>query len=139
MLNTKSIEQFETHIDGLYAFRVNEKITREDLRAMADVMNDAFDVRDEVDMLISLKASDGADFDATFDTEIIKANFRALTKVRNYCVAYAPGNAEKIMNLLSRVLPVEAKTFGSEHNALQHLRAQAKKREEEKSSDKKAA
>jgi hypothetical protein len=124
MLNTGSIEQFEPHIPGLYAFRITGEVKRDDLEAMAKTMNEAFDHNDEVDMLVSFKSDEGAEFGAGLSLEAIKSQFRGLSGVRNYCVAQAPDNAAKVVDLFGKLLPVDAKTFSSEHNALQHLRAQ---------------
>lgn len=124
MLRTNSIEQFATHIPGTYGFRITEKIAGDDLEAMAETMNRAFDNRDEVDMLISFKSDEGAELSAGLNGEVIKAQFRALSKVRNYCVVQAPDAPEKLIKFFDNVLPVKARSFDSEHNALEHLRAQ---------------
>jgi len=125
MINTASIEQFETHVPGVYAFRVKDEVTREDLEAMAQTMNTAFDRLDELDMLISFKSDLGSEFGANLDAEVLKAQFRSISKVRNYCVAGAPEAAEAAIRFFRHLIPVEAKTFDSEHNAIEHLRAQS--------------
>jgi len=124
MLITKSVEEFATHIHGVYAFRITGELTNEDLNALATKMNSAFDRMEQVDMLISFRSDEGVEFGAGFDAEVIKSQFRAITNVRNYCVAYAPDTAKTLIEVFDNILPVKATTFESEHNALEHLRAQ---------------
>ena len=124
MLKTQSIEQFATHIHGAYAFRVTGKVSREDMEEMAEVMNQAFDGLDKVDMLVSFHSEDGSELTAGLSSETIKAQFRAVNKVRNYCVVRAPGAGEQVIEMFDSILPVDAQTFSSEHNALEFMKAQ---------------
>ena len=124
MLRTQAIEQFATHLYGVFAFRITDRLTREDLKEMAETMNRAFDHHEEIDLLISFRTDEDAELIAGLSAEAIKAQFRALSKVRNYCVAYAPEGAEAMIEFFDNILPVKARTFASEHNALEHLRAQ---------------
>ncbi|EAQ98823.2 STAS/SEC14 domain-containing protein [Congregibacter litoralis] len=124
MLRTQSIEEFATHLHGVYGFRVKGEISSKDLEDMAERMNQVFDRMDKVDMLVSFENDEGAELGAGLNVEVIKAQFRALTSVRNYCVAYAPESAKSLIEFFDNILPVKARAFGSEHNALEHLRAQ---------------
>ncbi|GAB5413688.1 MAG: hypothetical protein Cons2KO_12910 [Congregibacter sp.] len=124
MLRTKSIEEFATHIYGVYAFRITGEVQGEDLEAMANKMNQVFDRMEQVDMLVSFKNDEGAELTAALNIEVIKAQFRALSNVRNYCVVHAPESSKKTIEFFDSILPVKASTFSSEHNALEHLRAQ---------------
>lgn len=126
MLKTNAIEQFETHIDGVYAFRITQQIARDDLKGMAEIMNKAFDERGELDMLLCFESEEGATLGAGLDVGVIKAQFRALANVRNYCVANASSTTNSVVDFFSMLIPVEAKIFNSEHNALEHLKAQAR-------------
>lgn len=124
MLRTTSIEEFATHIHGVYAFRIVGEVTGEDLEAMAEKMNSVFDRMDKVDMLVSFKSDAGTELTAGLNVEVLKAQFRALTNVRNYCVTHAPESSSKLIEFFDNILPVKARSFSSEHNALEHLRAQ---------------
>lgn len=124
MLNTKSIEQFDTKLYGTFAFRIKAEIRDDDLEAMADVMNKAFDALDEVDMLLVFQSDEGSEFGAGMNFDVLKSRFRAISNVRNYCVANAPDNAESMIEFFNKLMPVDARTFNSEHNALEYLRAQ---------------
>lgn len=124
MIRTDSIEQFDTAIDGTFAFRIKGELTRDDLEVMAEALNNVFDRREEIDLLISFRTDEAAQLSSGLSMESVKAQFRAVTKVRNYCIAYAPDSAKKIIEIFDGILPVKARTFASEHNALEHLRAQ---------------
>ena len=125
MIHTDAIKQFDSKIDGVFAFRVTSEVGREDMSAMAQVMNDAFDRFDEVDMLICFENNDGAQLGAGLSAEAAKAQFRAISKIRNYCVVNAPEGAENLIAMFDAIMPVDAQTFASEHNALEHLRTQS--------------
>ncbi len=126
MLNTQAVEHFDTHLEGVFAFRINARLTNDDLQAMARVMNTAFDTYDEVDMLLVFNTDADSEFGAGLNGEAIKAQFRALTNVRNYCVSGAPDAADSMIKFFDKIMPVNASTFESEHNALEYLRAQPK-------------
>jgi hypothetical protein len=91
---------------------------------MAETMNTKFDRMDSVDMLLSFQCDEGAEAGAGLSFEVLKSQFRSLSKVRNYCVVQAPGNADSVIAFFDKLLPVNARNFSSEHNALEHLRSQ---------------
>ena len=48
------------------------------------------------------------------DGDVITSRFRALRHVSRYAVIGAPANAAKMINLMDKVIPVEAKAFDTE-------------------------
>lgn len=124
MVHTKAIDQFETHIHGVYAFRITGELGGDDLQLMAKTMNTAFDRMEEVDMLIAFQSDEGAKFGAGLSLEVLKSQFRSVSNVRNYCVVNAPSTAESVVEFFDNLLPIKARSFSSEHNALEYLRAQ---------------
>lgn len=124
MLITDSVEQFDSGIEATFAFRITGEVQSEDLEAMAEVMNRAFDRTPKVDMLVVFKSDEGSEFGAGIRPEVMKSQFRALFQVRNYCVVKAPEAAATLIEVFDNIVPLDARTFESEHNALEYLRAQ---------------
>lgn len=106
-----AITQIPTDNPKVYAFRVVGHIEDDDEEALAEYMNDAFDMNDKVDMLLDLSAYTGSDWDAMFDGDVIKSRFRALRKVGRYAVIGAPDGAARMINVMDKIIPVDAKAF----------------------------
>lgn len=125
MLTTANIKEFDAGLPRTYAFRIFDEVTQDDMEAMSARMNDAFD-RDEgqVDMLLVFRTSKTSEMGAGWSAEAMKAQGRSLSNVRNYVVANAPGQAGGIVETMGKVLPVEAKSFETEEEAIEWLKTQ---------------
>lgn len=125
MLTTANIEEFDAGVPRTFAFRIHDQVTRKDMEAMSERMNDVFDGDDgKVDMLLSFRTNKTSETGASWSGEAMKAQGRSLSNVRNYVVANAPGQAGGIVESMGKVMPVEAKSFDTEEDALAWLREQ---------------
>ncbi|SFJ71339.1 STAS/SEC14 domain-containing protein [Jannaschia pohangensis] len=107
-----AIQQIPTTSPTVYAFRVSGHIDDDDSEALAKFMLAAFDRHDDkIDMLLDLTGFTGSDWDSIFDGDVIKSRFRALSGVRRYAVIGAPSAAATMIDLMDKVIPVEAKSF----------------------------
>ncbi|MFL4469505.1 STAS/SEC14 domain-containing protein [Tateyamaria armeniaca] len=126
MLKTQGITQIATDRTDLFAFRISGKITDDAMEDMAEYMNDVFDAHAEkVDMLMIFDHFDGSEFGASWDWDVIKSRFKAISNVDRYVVVGAPDNAEKMIRFMDSILPVKAETFDDEAVAWRSLQAQA--------------
>ena len=126
MFNTPGITQIATDRPDLYAFRISGKISDDAMEDMAEHMNAVFDAhKDKVDMLMIFDNFEGTEFGASWDWDVIKSRFRALSHVDRYVVVNAPGSADKMIDIMDRILPVQAETFDDEALAWQSLQARA--------------
>lgn len=129
MLTTPNIKEFDAGLSRTYAFRIFDEVTREDMKAMSERMNDAFDRDDgEVDMLLVFRTNETSETGAGWSGESLKAQGRSLSNVRNYVVANAPGQAGGIVETMGKVMPVEATSFDTEEEAIAWLKAQPRPR-----------
>jgi hypothetical protein len=125
MLTTANIEEFDPGLPRTFAFRIHDEVTKDDMEAMSTRMNEAFDRDDgKVDMLLVFKTNKTSETGASWSGEAMKAQGRSLSNVRNYVVANAPGQAGGIVETMGKVMPVEAKSFETEDEALAWLRTQ---------------
>ncbi|WP_375259958.1 STAS/SEC14 domain-containing protein [Citreimonas sp.] len=124
MLNTATITEFDTALPKTYGFRITGKVTRDDMASMAERMLAAFDAHDKVDMLLVFETTETSETGASLSMDAMKAQFESLSKVRNYVVANAPGQAGGIVETMGKIMPVEARAFDTEAAALEWLRAQ---------------
>ncbi len=126
MLNTQSIVQIATDRSDLYAFRITEKVNSDDLEAMSELMNTAFDQhQDKVDMLLIFSRYDGAETGAGWSWEAFKSRFKAVTNVNRYVVVGAPEEAKELLEAMGRLIPVKAETYDEEIAAWRSLNAKA--------------
>lgn len=123
MLSTPSIEELSTTRPDLFAFKINGEVSKEDMRDMAQHMNDAFDAHSEVDMLLYFEDFKGAAPDAGLSLEAVQSQLRALSSVRRYVVANAPEQASDLVEAMGKLLPVEAEAFDGLDAAFKSLGA----------------
>lgn len=105
------ITQIPTTSPTVYAFEIKGNIDDDAAEAMAKYMNDAFDRHDKVNMLLDLSGFTGSDWDSFLDDDVIESRFRALKEVERYAVVGAPDRAAKMIGLLDKIIPVEARAF----------------------------
>ncbi|WP_299684938.1 STAS/SEC14 domain-containing protein [uncultured Tateyamaria sp.] len=126
MLTTPSITQVQTSRPDLYAFRITSEVSREDMEAMAELMNNAFDRHDDkVDMLMIFDRYDGAETGASWSWEALKSRFKSVSNVRRYVVVGVPERAQELIETMNALIPVEAETFDTEASAWRALDAEA--------------
>ncbi len=114
MLKTKAITQIATTNPAVHAFRVRADVDDEDMAAMAGTMNEAFDERDAVSMLLILEGFDVEDSAAGLNVESLKAQVRSLRKVEKYAVVGAPDSVRSVIEGARSIMPGEARTFHPE-------------------------
>ncbi|MBU4530913.1 MAG: STAS/SEC14 domain-containing protein [Desulfomicrobium sp.] len=86
-------------------------MSAEEMEAMAATINQAFDERPPVSMLLVFEYYDGLKTGAGLDVETFKSQFRSLAKVDKYAVVGAPSAAATLINVMDNVIPVDARTF----------------------------
>lgn len=121
-----AIEPIPNDNPRVYAFRIRGEVRSEDMERMAELMNEAFDQHEVVDMLLRFENYDGAETGASLDWEVIRSRFRSLVNVDKYVVVGAPHRAQGIIEFMGNLIPVDARTFGEreEAEAWAYLRAQ---------------
>ena len=126
MFTCPSILQIETSRPDLFAFRITAEVSREDMTAMAEYMNEIFDKNDnKVDMLMIFDRYEGAEAGASLSWESIKSRFRSVSNVSRYVVVGAPAAAEGMIEIMDHLIPVKAETFDDEAAAWRELGAEA--------------
>ena len=118
MLITNTIRQIAVTSPDVYAFRIRGEVAADDLKAMAETMNDAFDIQPTVSMLLMFDQFDGVETGAGFDMETLTSQFRSLAKVDKYAVVGAPRFASVMINVMDKVIPTDARTFGADEEML---------------------
>ena len=111
MFSTPSITQIRTTREELFAFEITGTVSKQDLEAMAEFMNAAFNEHYEVDMLLIFEDFRGSAISSMFSAEVMKAQWRSLSNVGNYVVVGAPAAAETPIRTMGSLLPVKTRTF----------------------------
>ena len=124
MLTTGSITEIPNEIDGLFSFAIRGEISRDDMEAMSEYMLDRFKEWEKIDMLLVFAGFEGAARGASLDAHVIEARLKALTHVRNYVTAGAPEAAGRMIEMFSRIMPVDGRAFDTEAEAMAFLRAE---------------
>ncbi len=111
MIMTPTIVQIPVASSDVYAFRIKGEISAEDLQAMANTMNAAFDANSSVSMLLIFDQYDGVEAGAGLDLQTLRSQFRSVLKVDKYAVVGAPGFASTLINVMDILIPTDARTF----------------------------
>lgn len=106
-----AIVQMPTNRSDVFAFEIFGEAQAEDMEFMAETMNDAFDHIDDVKILLRFRPYDGSEVSGAFNTEVIKAQFRALKSVSKYAVVGLPDAAASIIEFFDNLIPVDSRTF----------------------------
>jgi hypothetical protein len=126
MFTCPSVIEIKTSRPQLFAFRINGEVSRDDMSAMAEYMNNIFDGHDEkVDMLMIFDRYEGAEAGASMGWESVKSRFRSVSNVGRYVVVGAPDAAENMIEIMDHLIPVKAETFDEEAAAWRELGAEA--------------
>lgn len=110
-----NIHKLPTADPALYAFEIIGKITKPEVEWMADILDQAFEDQETLDILIILRGYDGIEAGAVFDLKALKAQAQSTRHVRKYAVVGAPEWAETMINFFAPASPVAARTFKPEN------------------------
>ncbi len=89
-LSTDHIQQIANSDPSVYAFRIEGGATADEMAAMADVMNAAFDRDEKVNMLLILRHFGAADAASGLALRSLYSQIRSLSHVERYAVVGAP-------------------------------------------------
>lgn len=109
--STDSLHHIPATAPDVYAFRIRGKLAADDLAAMAETMNAAFDAWDTVSMLLILEEFEGRETGAGLDLETLKSQFRSLRQEEKYAVVGPPKHARNMIKVMDKFIPVDARTF----------------------------
>lgn len=124
MLKTDTVTEFDPGLPATLAFRIDGKVTADDMKRLGERALDAFERHDRMDMLLVFDRFEGSETGASLNISSIKAQAASLNTLRTYAVAGAPDTASGLIENMGRLMPVDAKTFDTEAQALDYLRAQ---------------
>ncbi len=97
--------------DMLFAFRIDGRVTRQDVKAMARLLEAAFDAWEEIDILLSMPDYEGIDIDAILNSDMARAMVRSNRHVRRYAVVGPPSWDAAMIRLFDPLIPVRARAF----------------------------
>ena len=106
------VTQIPTTDPKVYAFRITGHVDEDTSEALAKFMNTTFDEHEgKVDMLLDMTFFTGSDWDSFLDSDVIASRFRSLKHVHRYAVVGAPAGAARMISMMDKVIPVEARAF----------------------------
>lgn len=116
---TQAITQIPTDSKFVFAFRIHGEITSDDMSQMSERMNAAYDAHDQdLSLLLIFDDYRGSEFGAGLNVESIKAQFRALARLKKYVVVGAPETTASMIRTFGAFLPVDALTYDIEDEEL---------------------
>ncbi len=110
-MTSPAIRRVATTNPKVYAFEIDGEVSGEEMAEMADTMNAAFDAQEKVDMLLIFRDYEGSEMGAGLDWSSIKSRFRSLANVDKYVAVGAPDSAAAMIEVMGKIIPVEARTY----------------------------
>lgn len=107
-----ALSRVPTTVPSVLAFEFSGRIESQDIDAMAEQVNDAFDRHDTVSLVLIFRDWQGIDASAALDPDLFAAQARSLTNVNRYAVVGAPEAARGMIDALDPLIPVDAQTYG---------------------------
>jgi tRNA(adenine34) deaminase len=110
---------------SVLAFRLSGVLSQDDVAFMGAIANQAFDTRTEVDMILIFEPEARISLTSMASATAIRAEFRALGKVRRYVAVGAPAAVRQVISAMDAVIPPDARTFArdEEPTAWDHVTA----------------
>jgi hypothetical protein len=111
MFLTSNIAQIGTDTPSVYAFRIEHGVTPDEMAAMAELIDVAFEEHETIRMLLFL--DDFGMFDAvrSLSLKSLATQARSVSHVSHYAVVGAPKLAAIMIETFDKVSPVKASAF----------------------------
>jgi hypothetical protein len=105
--------------DGLIAFEVRGRVSREDAQAVMQPLEAALERDQQVDLLVKLDGYDGFDPGIMADRSFMKTKFSSIRNLRRYALVGAPSWMKAMASTMALAMPFEMRFFdqSEEENA----------------------
>lgn len=111
MLLTKHITQIRTDTIPVYAFRIEDGVDADEMKALAELIDLAFERHDTIRMLVILQDFGMADALRSLSLKSLSTQARSIAHVSHYAVVGAPAVAAAMIETFDKVSPVSAEAF----------------------------
>lgn len=111
MFSSQNIKQIATDPPSVYAFRIEGSATSAEMADMAKLLDEAFNRYDKINMLLFLHHYSPADAILSLSLKSLATQARSVAHVDRYAVVGPPPSAAHMIEGLSTVSPIFARTF----------------------------
>jgi hypothetical protein len=125
MLQTEHVQQAPADPPSVHAFRIEGGVGADEMAAVAERLEAAFDRHEEVSILLMLEGFDLADAISSLSLRSLVAQARSAAHVKRYAVVGAPPTAAWMIETFDKASSIEAAAFapGQEAAAWDFVRA----------------
>lgn len=102
---------------NVHAFRLWPGFDGDDLRAVAESLDAAFDRQERVNMLLILEDMSTSDAAGGFSLKSVKTQARALSHIDRYAVVGAPDAAARMLSAFDAISGIDARAFERDDEA----------------------
>ncbi len=111
------VNRLEEERPDLVTFEVLGRLDADDMRWMANQVDEAFERHGRIDMLVIFRPFDGATAGAVFEPKALKVELASIVHVRRYGVVGAPAWADAMIAVSGLITPIDARTFDQDEEA----------------------
>lgn len=112
--NPPHIRRIDTDRADAWAFEITGHISAADVENMYGLLEAAYELHDQIDLLVRIHHYEGFDWSAAFRESTLVGKARALSRIRRYAVIGGPAWVQATMALVKPFMSVEMKHFDLE-------------------------
>jgi len=105
------ITRIKSNKQNVLAFSLEGKLNANQVRAMADVMNEMFDCYGEIRLLLFINAHEGQDLSAMLDPKLLLVKIKEFASLEKFAVVGASDISDITIETFSGILSMDAETF----------------------------
>lgn len=126
MLASENVRQIATDTPSVYAFHIDGDLKSEELAAVAELLDVAFELYDRINVLFLLHDFSMSDAVSSLSLKTLVTQARSVAHIHRYAVVGAPSAASAMIEISAKAMPVEARAFkpGEEDAAWRFVEAQ---------------
>ena len=109
-----SVHFLQTTSENVFAWEINGRLREKDVKAAVDAMKPFLEREGKSNVLARLKDFGGFDLLAALDDDLVKAKYKAVSKVDRYAIIGAKAWMRNLMELISPLFWTEVRFFDLE-------------------------
>ncbi|MGN6464151.1 MAG: STAS/SEC14 domain-containing protein [Rhizobiaceae bacterium] len=109
-----AIRRLDTDREDVFAFDIVGHITAADVENIYGLLEGAYAIHDEIDMLVRIKDYDGVDWDAAMRDFGLLGKTHALKHIRKYAVVGGPGWVGPMISVFKPFFSISMKHFAAD-------------------------
>ncbi len=106
-----ALTRLQTERDDVFAFEISGKVSTEEVDAVYQILEKAYDKHDRINLLVRIGRYDGFDIGALFSDVTYAGKLHAIRHMRRYALVGGPEWMGNMMSFFNPLFRMEARHF----------------------------